>query len=107
MDSFYEIKWHCTADSIQYNQRLEKERVFGFLHGLNKDLDEVRGRLLGSKPLPPLRDAFVEVRREESHKHVMMNTPVSPVSDLSSQASALASSRNTSASSSPKKKTVV
>lgn len=28
MDSFYEIKWHCKEDSVQYNKRLEKKRVF-------------------------------------------------------------------------------
>ena len=104
MDSFYEIKWHCTADSIQYNPRLEKERGFDFLHGPNKDLDEVRGHLLGSKPLPSLRDAFAEVQREESRKRVMLTSPPSSILDLSSQASALASSQNNSASPRPMNK---
>lgn len=31
---------------------LEKERVFEFLAGLNKELDEVRGQILGKEPLP-------------------------------------------------------
>ena len=41
---------------------IEKERVFDFLHGLNSDLDEIRGRLLGTKHFPSIREAFVEVR---------------------------------------------
>ena len=32
---------------------------------LNKDLDEVRGRILGKKPLPSLSDVFSKLRREE------------------------------------------
>jgi len=51
---------------------LEKERFVDFLQGLNPELDEGRGRLLGTKPLPSLREAFAEVRREESRKKVML-----------------------------------
>lgn len=51
---------------------LEKERVFDFLQGLNKDLDEVRGRILGKDPLSSIKEAFAEVRREESLKRVML-----------------------------------
>ncbi|KAK3021699.1 hypothetical protein RJ639_046549 [Escallonia herrerae] len=45
------------------------------IKGLNQDLDEVRGRILGTKPLPSLREAFSEVRREESRKKIMMGRP--------------------------------
>ena len=41
---------------------IEKERVFDFLHGLNSNLDEVRGKLLGTKPFPSMREAFAKVR---------------------------------------------
>ena len=41
---------------------------------LNKDLDEVRGRVLGTKPLPNVREAFSEVRLEESHRKVIMGS---------------------------------
>ncbi|KAL5851107.1 hypothetical protein ACOSQ3_006225 [Xanthoceras sorbifolium] len=47
-------------------------RVFKFLLRLNKELDEVRGRILSTKPLPTLRDS--EVRREESRNKVMLGT---------------------------------
>ena len=53
---------------------MEQKRTFKFLLGLNKNLDEVRGRVMGTKPLPSIREAFSEVRREESWKKVMMGS---------------------------------
>jgi hypothetical protein len=44
-----------------------------FLAGLNKDLDEVRGRVLGKVPLPTLREIFAEIRREEARQGIMMS----------------------------------
>jgi len=52
MDMFYDIRWECTENGVKYNKMVEKERMFDFFHGLNSDLDEVRGRLLGTKPFP-------------------------------------------------------
>ena len=34
--------------------------MFKFLLGLNKNLDEIRGRIIGVKPLPSLREAFYQ-----------------------------------------------
>ena len=51
LDMFTNVKWKCGDDGTQYMQMLDKEQVFDFLYGLNNDLDEVRGRLLGTKPL--------------------------------------------------------
>ncbi|KAA8530837.1 hypothetical protein F0562_005539 [Nyssa sinensis] len=53
---------------------VEGKRVFKFLLGLNKNLDEIRGRIIGVKPLPSLREAFSEVHREESRKNLMMGS---------------------------------
>ncbi|RVW17830.1 Retrovirus-related Pol polyprotein from transposon TNT 1-94 [Vitis vinifera] len=55
---------------------------------LNRELDDVRGRIMGIKPLPSLREAFSEVRREESRKKVMMGSKEQPAPTL--DASALA-----------------
>ncbi|KAI5434064.1 hypothetical protein KIW84_021070 [Lathyrus oleraceus] len=52
--------------------RGENDRVFMFLVGLNKDLDEVRGRVLGKIPLPTLREIFAEIRREKARQGIMM-----------------------------------
>ena len=52
--------------------------MFKYLLGLNKNLDEIRGRIMGVKPLPSLREAFSEVRREESRKSLMMGSHQQP-----------------------------
>lgn len=49
---------------------LDKERLFDFLYGLSKELDEVSGRISGKNHLPSIRKVFAEVRREESRKKV-------------------------------------
>lgn len=41
-------------------KREESDRVNTFLAGINTDLDEVRGRILGRKPLPSIREVFAE-----------------------------------------------
>lgn len=50
--------------------------------GLDKSLDEVRGRILGTKPLPNLREVFSEVRREESRKRVMLGHQASSIPEI-------------------------
>lgn len=59
-------------DAKIFREFVEKKRVFKFHLGLNKNLDEVRGRILATKPLPSLREAFSKLRREESKKKMML-----------------------------------
>lgn len=66
------VEWSCTEDKKKYKELVEKDRVYKFLLGLNTELDEVRGRILGTKPLPKIREAFSEIRREESRRKVML-----------------------------------
>lgn len=63
--------------------------MFDFLHGLNSELDEVRGRLLGMKPFPTIREVFAEVRREESKKKVMFSKSGHSSNEVYSPASTL------------------
>ena len=63
LDLFEVHEWKCPEDEALYKQIIKKKRVFKFLMRLNKDLDEVRGRVLGTKPLPNVREAFSEVER--------------------------------------------
>ena len=58
LDLYEGYDWQCSGDEALYKKIVEKKRVFKFLMGLNKDLDEVRGRILGTKPLPNIREAF-------------------------------------------------
>ena len=73
LDLFQDLDWKCSINSEKNKKMMDKERVFDFLYGLNKDLDEVRGRVLGFKPFPEIKEAFAEVQREESRKRVMLS----------------------------------
>lgn len=77
LDLFNECEWSCIDDGARYKKLVDKDRIYDFLAGLNKELDDVRGRILGTKPLPSIREIFAEVRREESRKRVMLGEPKS------------------------------
>jgi hypothetical protein len=57
----------CAAqeDTLKHNQLV---RLMQFLMGLNDVYQNVRSNLLTRDPLPNVKDAFVVVSREESHK---------------------------------------
>ncbi|RVW73200.1 Retrovirus-related Pol polyprotein from transposon RE1 [Vitis vinifera] len=74
LDTFEVHNWNCVTDGLLYKKIVEGKRVFKFLLGLNKNLDEIRGIIMGVKPLPSLREAFSEVRSEESRKNLMMGS---------------------------------
>ena len=78
LDTFEVHNWTCVTDGLLYKKIIEGKRVFKFLLGLNKNLDEIRGRIMGVKPLPSLREAFSEVRREESRKNLMIGSHQQP-----------------------------
>ncbi|RVX11046.1 Retrovirus-related Pol polyprotein from transposon TNT 1-94 [Vitis vinifera] len=44
------------SDSVQFKKKMENERVFEFLMGLNCKLDDVRSRVLSRQPLPSIRE---------------------------------------------------
>ena len=54
LDTYDEIEWKCPDDKKKYREMVGKDRIYKFLLGLNRDLDEVHGRVLGTKPLPKL-----------------------------------------------------
>lgn len=66
----------------------ETKGDFRFLTGLNVDLDGVRGRILGTRPLPSLR-LFSLKSKMMSRWKLMVETPP----ELSSKGSALAHKR--------------
>ncbi|KAJ1401609.1 Gag-polypeptide of LTR copia-type [Sesbania bispinosa] len=51
LDIYEDTQWSCTEDKKKYKELVEKDRIYKFLLGLNTELDEVRGRILGTKPL--------------------------------------------------------
>ena len=56
------------------NKSRKKNKSISFCWGLNRDLDEVRGRIHSTKPLPSVREMFSEVQREESRRKVMLGS---------------------------------
>ncbi|KAA8538921.1 hypothetical protein F0562_025613 [Nyssa sinensis] len=72
--------WDTAKETYSsFDNSFELFAVESILHDLRQgdltDLDEVRGRIMGLKPLPSVREAFSEVRMEESQKKVMMGPP--------------------------------
>ena len=61
LDLCYEEEWDCPRRGWRMIEA-----------GLNKNLGEVRGRIVGRKPLPSLSEVFAKVRREEGQREVMM-----------------------------------
>ena len=78
LDMFNTHQWHCQEDIALYNSIVDKERIYDFVSGLNKDLDEVQGRTLAMRLLSHIDDIFPEVRREESKKKKMLADPRGP-----------------------------
>lgn len=54
----YDRECSCATDSAQFTKMHKKERVFEFLFGLNKELDEVCVLVLSTDPLPSTREVF-------------------------------------------------
>ncbi|KAL5762234.1 hypothetical protein ACOSP7_018498 [Xanthoceras sorbifolium] len=90
LDVFEKYNWAYPTDAVLYKKIIEQKRVFKFLLGLNNDLDEVRGRILGMKPISSLREAFLAVQKEESRKKLMMGPRIDTPAVSSTEASALA-----------------
>ncbi|XP_073290971.1 uncharacterized protein [Primulina huaijiensis] len=76
--------WKCQDDGENHRKIVETKRVFKFLFGLDKSLDEVRSRILSTKPLPTIHESVSEVRREESRRKVMLGrTSLNPLESSS------------------------
>ncbi|KAF7821093.1 Retrovirus-related Pol polyprotein from transposon TNT 1-94 [Senna tora] len=56
--------------TISTKKLVEEKRLYKFLLGLNETFEDVRGRILVRSSLPSLKEAFSEVRREESRKKI-------------------------------------
>ena len=77
---------------------MEAHRIYKFLIGLNVEFDEVRGGIIGRVPLPKISEVFVEVRREESRRHVMLGNKSNSGAVESSALSVAEGSANKTAS---------
>ncbi|KAL4562118.1 hypothetical protein LXL04_034312 [Taraxacum kok-saghyz] len=95
LDLFLDEKLTCAECNVKVQKQIERERVFDFLAGLNRNLDEVRGRVVARDPFPSTEDAFAEVRREEVRRKVMLtDEPPLPLTSTIPDVSALATNRS-------------
>ena len=74
LDLFYDLDLGCEKCCLKPKKLTDRERLFEFLTGLNKELDEVRGRILSRSPIPMIDDAFAKVRREEARKKIRLGS---------------------------------
>ena len=65
LDLNREEERECTGDSVHF-KKMENERVFEFLTGLNRELDDVRSKVLNRRSLPSIRGA-AKGKHEESN----------------------------------------
>ncbi|XP_028800330.1 uncharacterized protein LOC114755610 [Neltuma alba] len=68
----------CASHAASNKKKVEKERLFELLAGLNPSFDDVRGRILSQDPLPTVRGAFAMLRSEDSRKKVMLKGDPAP-----------------------------
>lgn len=64
----------CAEDSAMISSMIERDRIFEFLNGLNKEYEQIRSFLLRMEPLPSLREVFSNINSEESRREVTMGT---------------------------------
>ncbi|XP_058209191.1 uncharacterized protein LOC131322072 [Rhododendron vialii] len=72
----------CDVDAANWLKRMEKERVYDFLAGLDLELDPIRVQVLSRVPFPSLGEAYSIVQQEESRRGAMLHPPISDRSAL-------------------------
>ena len=72
LDRCYGDVWENSNDCACHKKNEENDRVYMFLANLNRNLDEVRGKILGQKPLPSIREVFSKVRCKETRRRIML-----------------------------------
>ncbi|KAF7807469.1 Retrovirus-related Pol polyprotein from transposon RE1 [Senna tora] len=70
LDLLKSYNWSCSTDAQYFKKLVEEKRLYKFLLGLNETFEDARGHILGRSSLPSLKEAFSEVRREESKKKI-------------------------------------
>ena len=78
LDLSCEEEWECTGDNEYFKKKMENERVFEFLARLNRELDDIKSRVLSRRPLLSIREVFSKVRQEESRMRVMLDLSFGP-----------------------------
>ncbi|KAF7812813.1 Retrovirus-related Pol polyprotein from transposon RE1 [Senna tora] len=70
LDLLESYNWSFSKDAQYFKKLVEEKRLYKFLLGLNETFEDVHGCILGRSSLPSLKEAFSEVRREETRKKI-------------------------------------
>ncbi|RVW33188.1 Retrovirus-related Pol polyprotein from transposon RE2 [Vitis vinifera] len=85
LDLSCEEEWEYTGDSVRFKKKMENERVFEFLTGLNRELDDVRSKVLNRRSLPSIRDGTLSPIASKGSIRISESITLNPVlHDLSS-----------------------
>ncbi|XP_073016671.1 uncharacterized protein [Primulina eburnea] len=104
LDQHYDDVWDSKDDYARQKKREENDWVYMFLAGMNQNLDEVKGRILGRKPLPSIREVFSEIRQEESRKKVMHSQAKNNIGSMSDNSALVSRNPDTTPNAYRKKK---
>src|SRR4051812_18625935 len=73
LDFYDPFTTSTAADNIKFKERIDMERLYKFLDGLNPEFDQTRSQILGKSPLPNLEEAFAFVQHESSRREAMLH----------------------------------
>ncbi|CAA6669928.1 unnamed protein product [Spirodela intermedia] len=61
-------------DTALYREKIERNKTYEYLVGLNSEYVQVRIQILGREKLPPLNEVISLVRGEESRRNLMLGS---------------------------------
>lgn len=72
LDDIDDCTMECASDITKYTVKVNAQRVYVFLAGLDSQLDGVRGRILATKPLPNIQSVYALVCAEANRQGAML-----------------------------------
>lgn len=73
LDSIENCTTECTKDIEKYTTKVNSQRVYVFLAGLDSHLDGVRCRILATIPLPDILTVYANVCAETNRQETMLH----------------------------------
>ncbi|XP_048230024.1 uncharacterized protein LOC125370098 isoform X2 [Ricinus communis] len=71
-DDIDDCTMECTIDITKFTAKVNAQRVYIFLAGLDSQLDGVRGRVLATRPLPNIQSVYAVVCAEANQQLAMI-----------------------------------
>nr|CAD1840715.1 unnamed protein product [Ananas comosus var. bracteatus] len=73
LDAIENCTMECSKDIEKYTTKVNSQRVYVFLAGLDSHLDGVRGRILATIPLPDIQTVYANVCAETNRQEAMLH----------------------------------